>query len=118
MSPRLVFIRAPAYGRADFFAMSLNSTGNVIMFVDPPAAVVNSLGSSLRTAFPHRIENEHESDDGIFTITLKSGINGALSFPLHTAFLPVFFFSLVVIVVVSNGPREGSVYGAHSQVHQ
>jgi hypothetical protein len=24
----------------------------------------------------------------------------------------------VVIVVVSNGPREGSVYGAHSQVHQ
>jgi hypothetical protein len=82
-----VFIRAPADGRAHFFAMSLNSAGNRITFVDPPAAVVNSLGLSLRTAFPHRISNEQPSDDGTFTITLKSGINGALSLPLHNAFL-------------------------------
>ncbi|KAI9509093.1 hypothetical protein F5148DRAFT_967685, partial [Russula earlei] len=74
-SPRLVFIRAPADARAHFFAMSLNSAGNRITFVDPPVAVVHSLGLSLRTAFPHRIANEHTSEDGIFTIVLKSGIN-------------------------------------------
>jgi len=74
-SPRLVFIRAPADSRAHFFAMTLNGTGNRITFVDPPAAVVNSLGLSLRTAFPHRIVNDHESEGNIFTITLKSGIN-------------------------------------------
>jgi len=74
-SPRLVFIRAPADARSHFFAMSLNSAGNRITFVDPPVAVVNSLGLSLRTAFPHRIVNDHASDDGIYTITLKSGIN-------------------------------------------
>ena len=66
--------------------MSFNNTGNLITFVDPPTAVVNSLGSSLRKAFPHRIVNEHESDDGTFTITLEPGINGTLSLPLHTAF--------------------------------
>jgi len=92
-----VFIRAPADGRAHFFAMSLNSAGNRVTFVDPPAAIVNSLGLSLRTAFPRRILNEHSSDDGIFTITLKSGINGA--FHIHAAFI----FSLVVVVVFSNG---------------
>jgi len=73
-SPRLVFIRAPADSRAHFFAMSLNSSGNRVTFVDPPAAVVNSLGLSLRTAFPHRVANEH-GEDGIFTITLRSSIN-------------------------------------------
>lgn len=115
-----MFIRAPADGRAHFFAMSLNSAGNRITFVDPPAAVVNSLGLSLRTAFPHRILNDHASDDAIFTITLKSGINGALSLPLHTAFLPVFGLTNGGgdVVVISNGPREESVPGAHSQVHQ
>jgi len=74
-SPRLVFIRAPVDARAHFFAMSLNKAGNRLMFVDPPQAVVNSLGLSLRTAFPHRIANEHTPEDGIFTITLKSGID-------------------------------------------
>jgi hypothetical protein len=112
-----VFIRAPADGRAHFFAISLNSTGNRITFVDPPAAVVNSLGLSLRAAFPLRIANEYSSHDGIFTITLKSGINGALSLPLYTAFLSPFFCSLVVMFV-SNGPREGSISGTHSQVYQ
>jgi hypothetical protein len=115
-----VFIRAPADSRAHFFAMTLNGAGNRITFVDPPAAVVNSLGLSLRTAFPHRIVNDHESEGGIFTITLKSGVNGALSLPSHTAFLPVFFSLMVIVAVavVSNGPREESVYGAHTQVHQ
>jgi hypothetical protein len=95
-----VFIRAPTDGRAHFFAMSLNSAGNRITFVDPPDAVTNSLGLSLRTAFPRRILNENLSEDRIFTITLKSGINGAL----HTraTFLPIIF-SLVVMVVFSNG---------------
>ncbi|KAI0003695.1 hypothetical protein BJV74DRAFT_793335 [Russula compacta] len=74
-SPRLVFIRAPADSRTHFFAMSLNGSGNRVTFVDPPVAVVNSLGLSLRTAFPHRIANEQTSEDGIFTIILKSGIN-------------------------------------------
>jgi hypothetical protein len=97
----LVFIRAPTDGRAHFFAMSLNSAGNRITFVDPPVAVVNSLGLSLRTAFPRRILNENSSEDGIFTITLKSGINGALY--TRAAFLPVIF-SLVVVIVFSNGP--------------
>ena len=81
--------------------MSLNSAGNRITFVDPPVAVVNSLGLSLRTAFPRRILNEHSSEDGIFTITLKSGINGALY--TLAAFLPAIV-SLVVVVVFSNGP--------------
>lgn len=75
-SPRLVFIRAPVDARAHFFAMSLNNAGDRVTFVDPPAAVANSLGLSLRTAFPHRIDNEQTSEDGIFTIILKSGING------------------------------------------
>jgi len=75
-SPRLVFIRAPVDVRAHFFAMSLNNAGDRVMFVDPPAAVANSLGLSLRTAFPHRIANEQTTEDGIFTIILKSGING------------------------------------------
>lgn len=78
-----MFIRAPADGRAHFFAMSLNSKGNRITFIDPPNAVTNSLGLSLRTAFPHRILNDNASEDGILTITLKSGINGALSLSLH-----------------------------------
>jgi len=73
--PRLVFIRAPADGRTHFFTMSLNRAGNRITFVDPPAAVVNSLGLSLRTAFPHRIANEQATDDGVLIISLKSGIN-------------------------------------------
>jgi hypothetical protein len=77
-SPRLVFVRAPADGSAHFFAMSLNNSGDRVTFVDPPAAVANSLGLSLRAAFPHRILNEHTTPDGIFTIILKSGINGAL----------------------------------------
>lgn len=75
-SPRLVFIRAPVDARAHFFCMSLNNAGDRVTFVNPPAAVANSLGLSLRTAFPHRIENEQTSEDGIFTIILKSGING------------------------------------------
>jgi len=60
--------------------MSLNNAGDRVTFVDPPAAVANSLGLSLRTAFPHRILNEQTSEDGIFTIILKSGINGAHAF--------------------------------------
>ena len=71
-----MFIRAPVDIRAHFFAMSLNNAGDRVTFVDPPAAVANSLGLSLRTAFPHRIANEQTSEDGIFTIILKSGING------------------------------------------
>ena len=99
-----MFIRAPADGRAHFFAMSLNSKGNRITFIDPPNAVTNSLGLSLRTAFPHRILNDNPSEDGILTITLKSGINGALSLSLHTPCLSVFFSLVVlVMVVVSNG---------------
>jgi hypothetical protein len=95
-----VFIRAPVDGRAHFFAMSLNSSGNRVTFVDPPAAIVQSLGLSLRTAFPRRIANDNTSEDGIFTITLKSGINGTLH--THAAFLPVIF-SPVVVAVLSNG---------------
>jgi hypothetical protein len=114
-----VFIRAPADGRAHFFTMSLNSKGNRITFVDPPNAVTNSLGLSLRTAFPHRILNDNPSEDGIFTITLKSGINGALSLSLHTAFISALFSLVVVVmVVVSHGRREESISGTHSQIYQ
>jgi hypothetical protein len=112
-----VFIRAPADGRAHFFAMSLNSKGNRITFIDPPNAVTNSLGLSLRTAFPHRILNDNPSEDGILTITLKSGINGALSLSLHTPCLSVFFSLVVlVMVVVSNGSREEPISCTHSQI--
>ncbi|KAH9982916.1 hypothetical protein BGW80DRAFT_1453719 [Lactifluus volemus] len=74
--PRLVFIRAPADSSAHFFAMSLNRSGNRVTFVDPPAAVANSLGLSLRAAFPHRILSDNSTPDRIFTIKLKSSING------------------------------------------
>jgi len=74
-SPRLVFIRAPADSGAHFFSMSLNNAGDRVTFINPPVAVSNSLGLSLRTAFPHRIESDQTSEDGIFTIFLKSGIN-------------------------------------------
>jgi len=70
-----VFIRAPADGRAHFFSMSLNRAGDRITFVDPPAAIVPSLGLSLRTAFPRRIAHDNPTEDGIYTIMLKSGIN-------------------------------------------
>jgi hypothetical protein len=100
-----VFIRAPVDARAHFFCMSLNNAGDRVTFVNPPAAVANSLGLSLRTAFPHRIENEQTSEDGIFTIILKSGINGACA--------PVFHFGAGLILfrtflrdggVCRNGP--------------
>ena len=39
-----MFIRAPVDARAHFFCMSLNNAGNRVTFVDPPAAVANSLG--------------------------------------------------------------------------
>jgi hypothetical protein len=58
--------------------MSINNSGDRVTFVDPPVAVANSLGLSLRAAFPHRILNDQTTADGIFIITLKSGMNGAL----------------------------------------
>ena len=97
-----MFIRAPADGRTHFFAMSLNRAGNRITFVDPPAAVVNSLGLSLRTAFPHRIANEQATDDGILTIWLKSGVNCTF----HTDCRALHYLSQLVLMVAllfSNG---------------
>jgi len=55
--------------------MSFNSKGNLVTFVDPPSALVNSLGLFIRAVFPGRIVKEHVSDDGVFTITLNPGIN-------------------------------------------
>ncbi len=82
-----MFVRAPADPRAHFFAMSFNNKGNLVTFVDPPAALINSLGLFIRAVFPHRIVNEQVSDDGIFTITLNPGINGTLCLP---RILPLF----------------------------
>ena len=96
-----MFIRAPVDARAHFFCMSLNTAGNRVTFVDPPAAVANSLGLSLRTAFPHRIENEQTSEDGIFTIILKSGINGACMPSFH--FGTGFYFVLCSVMVAFPG---------------
>jgi hypothetical protein len=89
-SPRLVFVRASADARTHFFVMSFNSKGNLVTFVDPPSALVNSLGLFIRAVFPRRIVKEHVSDDGVFTITLNPGINGALCSPLCTVFLRLF----------------------------
>ncbi|KAN0111896.1 hypothetical protein V8E52_008102 [Russula decolorans] len=74
-TPQLVFVRAPADARTHFFVMSFNSKGNLVTFVDPPSALVNSLGLFIRAVFPRRIVKEHVSDDGVFTITLNPGIN-------------------------------------------
>jgi hypothetical protein len=79
-----VFVRAPADARTHFFAMSFNSKGNLVTFVDPPSALVDSLGLFIRAIFPGRIVKEHVSDDGVFTITLNPGINGTLCLPLCT----------------------------------
>ena len=84
--------------------MSLNNAGDRVTFVDPPAAVANSLGLSLRTAFPHRIANEQTSEDGIFTIILKSGINRTRAF----LFLFCFVFLLGHTVMVAFVYRYGS----------
>jgi hypothetical protein len=81
-----VFVRAPADARTHFFVMSFNSKGNLVTFVDPPSALVNSLGLFIRAVFPRRIVKEHVSDDGVFTITLNPGINGTLCSPLYTVF--------------------------------
>jgi len=78
--------------------MSLNNAGDRVTFVDPPAAVANSLGLSLRAAFPHRIANDQTSQDGLFTIILKSGINGTCS---------PFFVSLLEPQI----HRDGGVVG-------
>src|SRR6267154_4172349 len=85
-SPQLVFVRAPADARTHYFVMSFNSKGNLVTFVDPPSALVNSLGLFIRAVFPRRIVKEHISDDGVFTITLNLGINGTLCLPLYTVF--------------------------------
>jgi hypothetical protein len=82
-----VFVRAPADTRFHFFVMSFNSKGNVVTFVDPPSALVNSLGLFIRAVFPRRIVKEHISDDGVFTITLNPGINGTLYLLLYTVFI-------------------------------
>ncbi|KAI0068213.1 hypothetical protein BV25DRAFT_538240 [Artomyces pyxidatus] len=74
--PRLVFIRAPSDALAHFFTMTLSNSGDQVTFVNPPAIVTQTLGLTLRAAFPRRIANEHASDDGIFTIQLKSGFSG------------------------------------------
>jgi hypothetical protein len=81
-----VFVRAPADAHTHFFAMSFNSKGNLVTFVDPPSALVDSLGLFIRAKFPGRIVKEHVSDDGVFTITLNPGINGTLCLPLYTVF--------------------------------
>lgn len=60
--------------------MSFNRKGNLVTFVDPPSALVNSLGLFIRAVFPRRVMKEHVSDDGVFTITLNPGINGTLCF--------------------------------------
>jgi len=99
--------------------MSFNNKGNIVTFVDPPSALTNSLGLFIRAMFPRRIVNEHISDGGVFTITFNPGINGTLCIPLYTAFLSVFFSVVMVVVVVfSNGPREKSLFGTNSQIHQ
>ena len=108
-----MFVRAPADARTHFFVMSFNSKGNLVTFVDPPSALVNSLGLFIRAVFPGRIVKEHISDDGVFTITLNPGINGTLCLPLYTVVMMT-----VVVVIFSNGSREKSLFGAHSQVHQ
>jgi len=74
-SPQLVFVRAPPDAHTHFFAMSFNRKGNLVTFVDPPSALVNSLGLFIRAVFPRRVMKEHVSDDGVFTITLNPGIN-------------------------------------------
>ena len=83
--------------------MSLNNSGDRVTFVNPPAAVSNSLGLSLRTAFPHRIDNE-QNEDGIFTIILKSGINRTHAFfilaMLYFNFFNCIFFSSSVMVAL------------------
>ena len=84
-----MFVRAPADARTHFFVMSLNSKGNLLTFVDPPSALVNSLGLFIRAGFPRRIAKEHVSDDGVFTITFNPGINGTLCLPLYAVYLVV-----------------------------
>ena len=79
-----MFVRAPADARTHFFVMSFNSKGNLVTFVDPPSALVNSLGLFIRAVFPRRVVKEHVSDDGVFTITLNPGIYGMLCLPLYT----------------------------------
>lgn len=71
--------------------MSFNNKGNLVTFVDPPSALVNSLGLFIRAVFPRRVVKEHVSDDGVFTITLNPGINGALC--LHCPPLCLFLSS-------------------------
>ena len=110
-----MFVRAPVDARTHFFVMSFNSKGNLVMFIDPPSALVNSLGLFIRAVFPGRIVKEHISDDGVFAITLNPGIDGTLCLPLYT----VFFLSTDGgTVIFSNGPREKSLFGAYSQIHQ
>jgi len=92
-NPRLVFVRVPADPRAYFFAMSFNRKGDIVTFVDPPPALINTLGLFIRAVFPRRIVNEQVLDDGTFTITLNPGINAM-------------------------GPEKNYFFGAYSQVHQ
>ncbi|TFY57379.1 hypothetical protein EVG20_g8575 [Dentipellis fragilis] len=74
--PRLVFVKAPADPGAHFFTMMINGAGDTIEFVDPPAAVSQSLALSLRTAFPHRIKSDNVAEgQNVLYIYLKKGID-------------------------------------------
>lgn len=95
-----MFVRAPADAHTHFFAMSFNRKGNLVTFVDPPSALVNSLGLFIRAVFPRRILKEHISDDGVFTITLNPGINGTLCLPLYTIFFSVCFSVVMMLMIV------------------
>ncbi len=102
-----MFARAPADARVHFFAMSFNNKGNLVTFVDPPAALVNSLGLFIRAVFPRRIVNEQVSDDGTFTITLNPGINGTLCLPLYAALFSVSSLPVMVAMISQQwAPRK------------
>ena len=109
-----MFVRAPVDARTHFFVMSFNGKGNLVTFVDPPSALVNSMGLFIRAVFPGRIVKEHISDDGVFTITLNPGIDGTLCLPLYTVF---FLSSDGGVVIFRNRPREETFFGAYFQVH-
>ncbi|THH21526.1 hypothetical protein EW146_g28 [Bondarzewia mesenterica] len=76
-SPRLVFIRSLPDPGAHFFAMSFNSAGDRLTFVNAPDGLALNLGLYLRSTFPRRIEHDEQVLDGVFHLSLKKSDESA-----------------------------------------
>lgn len=117
--PRLVFVGSKPDPAAHFFVLAFSRSGHRMTLVDPPAAVGDTIGLRLRSAFDPHVTHEGVVEDGIFVVELKRGVFGGAS-------LSVFAFGGGSQCVGLTGGRrtrrargrQDAVHGLRAQVHQ